>query len=62
MFSDEIKQALLKKAVGFDTEEREIILDKTGNEVKRIKVTKKHIPPDINAVKIIQEMIHTGEW
>lgn len=48
--------------MGFDTEEREIILDKTGNEVKRIKVTKKHIPPDINAVKIIQEMIHTGEW
>lgn len=62
MIDEEIKQALLKKAVGFDTEEREIILDKTGKEVKCVKVIKKHIPPDLNTVKYIQEMKQTGEW
>lgn len=45
-----------------EVEEKEIILDKTGREVKRIKVTKKHIPPDLNAAKYIQEMRRTGEW
>lgn len=60
--NDEIKNALLKRATGYEVEEKEIILDKTGREVKRIKVTKKHIPPDLNAAKYIQEMRRTGEW
>lgn len=59
---EEIKQALLKKAVGYETEEREVILDKTGKDVKRIKIIKKHIPPDLNAAKYIKEMRQIGEW
>lgn len=59
---EEIKQALLKKAVGYETEEREVILDKTGKEIKKIKVTKKHIPPDVKALKTIMKLKHMGKW
>lgn len=54
--SDEgIKKALLKCAVGFDTSE--IVEEYTVNEgelklVKR-KVTKRDVPPDIKAVKML---------
>lgn len=59
---EEIKQALLKRAMGYDIEEKEIILDKNKKDTGRVKVTKKHIPPDVNAIKIINSMIDRGKW
>lgn len=54
--SDEgIKKALLKCAVGFDTSEivEEYTVD--GGELKLVKrkVTKRDVPPDIKAVKML---------
>lgn len=37
-------------------------LDKTGKEIKKIKVTKKHIPPDVKALKTIMKLKHMGKW
>ena len=52
--SDEerIKDALIKRAIGYEYEEKEIIADKTGKP-GRVRITKKHMPPDINAIKYI---------
>ena len=43
-------------------EEKEIILDRNGNNTGKIKVTKKHIPPDLDAIIIIKNMIDSGKW
>lgn len=58
MDEEEIKRALLKKAVGYDSDEivEEYSADENGNAVlvKR-KITKKFNPPDINALKFLLE-------
>lgn len=59
---NEIKKALLKRATGYDVEEKEIILDKNKKETGKVKVTKKHIPPDVKAIKMIDGMINRGKW
>lgn len=54
---DELKDALLKRALGYDSDE---IVEEYGFSdgeavlVKR-KVTKKQVPPDIQAAKILLE-------
>ena len=54
-----LKDALYKKAVGYDVEEttEEYAIDEENNSklVKR-KVSKKHYPPDLSAAKTILEM------
>ena len=55
---EEIKKALLKKALGFSCDEvvEEYSLDENGNSVlNKRKVTKKYNPPDISAMKILLE-------
>lgn len=58
MEEDKIKQALLKKALGYNASEtvEEYGVDEDGNSrlVKK-KVTKKHFSPDISAVKVLLE-------
>lgn len=56
-----IQNSLLKLAAGYDYEEREVNYDKDGKG-KNGKVTKKHVPPSIEAIKIIEQMKETGEW
>ena len=55
---DKIKQALLKKALGYSASEtvEEYGIDEEGQKrlVKK-KVTKKHFSPDISAVKVLLE-------
>lgn len=54
--SDEgIKKALLKCAVGFDTSEivEEYTVDEGELKLVKRKVTKRDVPPDIKAVKIL---------
>ena len=55
---EEIKKALLKKALGFSCDEvvEEYSLDENGNSVlNKRKVTKKYNPPDISAMKMLIE-------
>ncbi len=58
MDEEEIKRALLKRAVGYESDEivEEYSADENGNSVlvKR-KITKKYNPPDINALKFLLE-------
>ncbi len=52
-----IEEALLKKAIGYDFEEtvEEFCVDENGKEMKSSKrrVSKKHSPPDITALKTL---------
>jgi len=57
----ELREALLKRAKGYDYEEREIIAGKDG-EPEKVKVTRRHIPPDLKAIQRIQFLIELGEW
>ena len=52
MVSDDekLKEALLKRALGYEYEEKEIITDLNGRPQK-IKITKKHVPPDLKAIR-----------
>ena len=53
-----IKNALIKRALGFDSDEiiEEYSYDEDGNEkLSKKKVTKKHYAPDISAMKILLE-------
>lgn len=55
---DKIKQALLKKALGYNAKEtvEEYGVDEEGNKhLVKQKVTKKHFSPDISAVKVLLE-------
>lgn len=54
----EIKDALIKKALGFESDEivEEYVLDENGVPVlSKRKITKKFNPPDMNAVKFLLE-------
>ncbi len=53
-----ITQALVKKAIGFDTVETVEEFSETDGEIKLLKrkVTTKTVPPDVSAVKLLLEM------
>ena len=51
-----VKAALVKKALGYDATEvvEEYVSDEAG-EVKLSKVTKKNVPPDMSALKMLMD-------
>ena len=56
METNEIEEALIKKAVGFLAEEviEEFAIDETGNSVlTKKRRTTKQVPPDVSAIKIL---------
>lgn len=58
MLDEKIKEALLKKAVGFESDEiiEEYVSDENGNSVlSKRKITKKYNPPDVVALKFLLE-------
>ena len=58
MDEEEIKNALLKRAIGFECDEivEEYVTDEKGNAVlSKRKVTKKFNPPDVSAVRFLLE-------
>jgi len=57
----DLQSALLKRAMGYDYNEQEVVRTKDGKETKA-RYIRKHIPPDIAAIKRIQEMIEMGLW
>lgn len=60
-FDDEMKKAMIKRALGYDYEEKEIIAGKSGKPEK-IKVTKKHVPPDLKTIERIRYLQSIGKW
>lgn len=55
---DEVKDALIKRALGFDSDEivEEYVTDDSGKSVlSKRKVTKKYTPPDMSALKVLIE-------
>ncbi len=57
--TEKLAKSLLKKAMGYTVDEvvEEYASDSEGNDLKLIKkkITKKHIPPDINAARALLE-------
>lgn len=60
-YCTEIKDALMKKALGYDYEEKIMVANKDGSN-GRVKIMKKHIPPDPKAAEVIMKMIMNGYW
>lgn len=54
---EKIRQALLKKALGYESDEvvEEYQVDEGDLKLSKRKVTKKHFSPDISAVKVLLE-------
>lgn len=50
-----IKEALIKKAVGYDLEEITEEYQESEGEVRLVKkkITKKSVPPDVSAIKML---------
>ncbi len=59
---EDIRAALYKKAVGYEYDEKEIVLDRNGQAQGKVKVTKKHVPPDMSALKTVMRLMRSGEW
>lgn len=57
-----IKEALEKRAYGFEIEEKEFIKNKNNENTGRIKVTKKYITPDVTALRTILQLKQAGKW
>lgn len=48
----DVREALIKRALGYDYEEKKIIADKNGRPQK-VEVYKKHLPPDLGAISTL---------
>lgn len=55
-----VKEALLKRALGYEYEERIIEARKDGSQ--KVKVVKKHVPPDVRAAERVFLLMKTGRW
>ena len=58
---EQLKESLLKLATGYEVTEKEAVRGKNGKEEK-IKVKKRHVPPDIKAIKEVRRLIALGKW
>lgn len=59
---EKLKDALIKKAVGYDAKEevKEFVVDEEGREVlSKKKVTKKHYSPDLSALKLVLDRYYS---
>ena len=55
-----IKDALLKRALGYEYEEKIIEARKDGSQ--KVKIVKRHIPPDAKAAERVFLLMKTGRW
>lgn len=58
---ESIKNSLMRLAEGYDYEEQEIMRDMNGKNPK-IKVMKKHKPPEMAAITMIERLKRQGRW
>lgn len=64
MNEEQIKDALLKKALGYESDEivEEYTTDENGQAVlSKRKITKKFNPPDINALRFLLEQLNLSD-
>jgi len=61
---EEIRNALVRRAVGYDTEETVEEYSGSGDDftMVRRRVTKKNVPPDISAAKILLEEVSGDDY
>ncbi len=55
------KAALLKLANGYVYEDRTVVAD-GGGKAQKVTVTKKHVPPSLEAIKMIEQLRLAGKW
>jgi hypothetical protein len=55
-----IEDALLKRALGYEYEETEIVATKDGKNA-RVKKIKKVVPPDVNALYLLLKITKKNE-
>ena len=62
--SEKLTKSLLKKAMGYTVDEvvEEYITDENDLKLVKKKVTKKHIPPDINAARALLEKCFDNQF
>lgn len=58
---NKIKEALLKRALGYEYEEKTVEAGPNGKP-KSVKVTKKHVPPDAQLAADILLLMRCGRW
>lgn len=56
----DVKDALLKRAFGYEYEEKIIEARKDGSQ--RMRIVKKHVPPDPKAAERVFLLMRTGRW
>ena len=57
----DVRAALLKRALGYEYEERIIEADKNGKS-GRVKIIKRHVPPNPKAAEQVLNMMRCGVW
>lgn len=59
-----IKEALYKRAIRYEVQETKEYIQKksTGEEVKKIERTTRHIPPDTKACAMLLDDDEWGNW
>lgn len=62
--SEKLAKSLLKKAMGYSVDEvvEEYVNDENEMKLVKKKITKKHIPPDINAARALLEKCADSEF
>ena len=58
--AEQLKEVLWRLATGYDVEEQEAVQGKNG--VEKVKIRKRHIPPDLKALNQVQRMMKLGQW
>jgi len=56
----QLKDALWKRATGYEVAEHEYIRGKNG--VEKEKIRKRHVPPDLKAIAQVQRLMRLGQW
>ena len=55
-----VKDALMKRALGYECEEKIIEARKDGSQ--RVRILKKHVPSDPKAAERVLMLMKTGRW
>lgn len=55
-----MKESLLKRAQGYEYEEKEVILNAKSGKPEKVKVVKRHMPPDMKAIEQLIRLINAG--
>ncbi len=57
-----LRESLMRLATGYEYDEKEIVLDRNGQAQGKVKLRKRHMPSNMEAIKTIMRMMRTGEW